>query len=102
MRWKLFIPILLTVAGAYAESWTNAAGHSVEAVLVARKGNVLTMKRENGSTFTIHVKALSKAGQALADKKIPPKDKLSHEEVVAQRNKKRMQQLRQRKQDAGK
>jgi uncharacterized protein GlcG (DUF336 family) len=88
--------IALCVISVQAESWTNAAGHAVSAELVSRKGDVLTMKRENGSTFTIHYKALSKACQKTVDKKLPVVQ-LSHEDVVKMREEQRMKLLEEKK-----
>ena len=91
---KFTILILFVWGGlAVAESWTNVAGHSIEAELVSRKGDSLTMKRENGSTFMISIKSLSKESQNAADEKLPPKPALTHDERVLQRNEQRLKQL---------
>ena len=85
------IGVFISLSG-YAESWTNTAGHAVSAELVSRKGDVLTFRQQNGSKFTMSYRALSAACQASVDKKFPLV-KLNHDEVVKQRQEKRLKQL---------
>lgn len=87
----IYFSLLLTMT-VYSESWTNAAGHSVEAELVARKGNVLTMKRADGSLFKINLNGLSKKCRITVKEKFP-EPKKSHGEIVLERNEKRLEQL---------
>ena len=94
MRFFYLILFLFSACGSFAESWTNSAGHAVEAELISRKVDMLTMKRSDGTTFSIHLKALSKACQANANKKIPQEQKVTHNEIVKQRQEQRMRQLR--------
>ncbi len=77
----------------HAETWTNVTGHAIQAELVARKGDVLTLKRADGSSFKISAKALSEASRLQADKKFPPEKKLSHDERVEKFRKQRLEQL---------
>ena len=93
MLWRCIIGLVLTAGWASAESWTNAAGHSVEAELVGRKGDLLTMKRADGSSFTIRSRALSEKSRAAADKKMPPESKPTHAEVVEKRQVQRLKAL---------
>ena len=101
----LLIALALSAAEVRASSWTNAAGHSIEAVLIGRKGNTLTLKRPNGHTFTMPVAALSEGSRRQVDAECPPVPKPTHEAIVARRTEARLQQLkekRERKRSSGK
>ena len=97
MRFFVVILFLAIAPWAVSELWTNAAGHSIEAELVSRKGDLLTMKRKDGSTFTIHIQALSEACRKKVDEKFPERQ-LTHEEVVKQRREQRLRLLHEKKQ----
>jgi len=97
MPWRQISCFILLAGMACADSWTNAASHSIEADLVGRKGNVLTMKRTDGSMFTISSKALSEASRITANRKCPTVPKLTYKEVVAQRQQQRIKMLEKRK-----
>ncbi len=93
MRWIFVSLIWFCAAWSGAESWTNAAGHAIEAELVARKGDRLTLQRPNGSTFTISLTVLSPQSRATVEKKFPSSPILTHEEQVRQRTSQRLELL---------
>lgn len=92
MRSLIIYFSLLVTMSVYSDSWTNAAGHSVEAELVARKGRVLTMKRADGSIFKINLNGLSPKCQITVKEKFP-EPKKTHGEIVHERNQTRLEQL---------
>ncbi|MDF7798356.1 hypothetical protein P4C99_02715 [Pontiellaceae bacterium B1224] len=92
MRWIILFFAIATAMSVSAESWTNAAGHSVEAKMIARKGDVLTMKRADGSSFTINMNGLSKKCQSTVKARFP-EPKKTHEDIVRERNQLRLEQL---------
>lgn len=96
MRYILLMTIMTACFGAQrlrAETWTNVAGHSVEARLVERKGNTLTLKRPDGTVIILPITSLSKASRKAVDKTFPPAPERTHDEIVREWHKRRMRQL---------
>lgn len=96
MRLCCFILMFFVGAVAGAETWTNAVGHAIEAELVSRNGDQLTLKKPDGQAFKIHYKALSKESRDAVDKQFPVK-KQTHAEIVKQRTEQRLRQLESQK-----
>ena len=96
MRSVCLLLSLLMAPLLFAESWTNTVGHGIDAELVGRKGDVLTMKKTDGSTFTIHFAALAKGSQTRVEELFPVGKPPTHDDVVQQRQKERIRQLKRR------
>ena len=93
MRAFFLFLILFLASSLFAEPWINTAGHSIDAKLIGRKGDVLTLKKPNGTRFTLHRSALSAASQLRADQLFPAPRQPTHDDVVQQRQKERLRQL---------
>lgn len=94
MRAFYLFLVLFFAPALFAESWTNTAGHFVEAKLIDRKGDVLTLKKRDGKVFMMQYSALSLASQARVDKRLPAPKKLTHNDVIRQRRKDRIRRLK--------
>jgi sulfatase-modifying factor enzyme 1 len=62
----VFLAILLTTMGLHAEvrTFTSSAGTVIRGELLALKGDMVTIKKEDGQTLTLKLAAFSRADQA--------------------------------------
>lgn len=86
MRFLRSILLFLTLGVmVHAETWTNTAGHAMSAALVGIDGEQAEFTTADGTTFTLHLKALSEKDQVRAQKRFPLPIPLTAEEKVQQR-----------------
>jgi len=79
---------------ALGESWTNAANHAIQATLVARNGQTITLRQVDGSLLKIPLKSLAEMDRARAKKRFPDPVIPSSEEKMRLKYQKRISRFK--------
>lgn len=69
------VSILTIASSVWADMWTNAAGHAIEAKLVGGDEKNLILERADGSRISMPVMSLSPGARQLAEKQLGSKPK---------------------------